>query len=115
MAGSFNVLGQLSADLDEVAYNTIPRVVTVLQEQGDELAKLAKAGCPHESGRLENSIWCSVDPVAMRAEIGPFAFYGHFVEFGTDKMGPRPFMGPAADEFETRFPAAMEKLGGDIL
>ncbi len=52
---------------------------------------------PHKrSGDLAESIWETVDLVNATAVIGPFAFYGNFVEYGTGHAAPFPFMGPGA-------------------
>jgi HK97 gp10 family phage protein len=75
----------------------------------------SRAACPSDSGRLRRSIWYTVRLGGLSAEVGPFAFYGGMVEFGTSKMGPRPFMGPAADQVAPEFERALGNLGGDVL
>lgn len=116
MSGGFNELAQIAAELEQAAFDTLPKVVGLLQEQGDQLAELQRSLCPvGETHRLEDSIWATVDPVNLSVEVGPYAFYGRFVELGTAKMGPQPFVGPSADEFEERWPAALSTLGGEVL
>lgn len=41
------------------------------------------------------------------AEIGPTVEYAPYVEAGTERQPPQPFMGPAADEVEPMFLAAL--------
>ena len=48
------------------------------------------------TGDLKRSIESSISKT--RAEVGPTVRYGRFVEFGTHKDDPQPFMGPAADQ-----------------
>jgi HK97 gp10 family phage protein len=41
---------------------------------------------------------------------GPEAEYAPYVEHGTSRQAPQPFMGPAADEVEPTFYAALESI-----
>lgn len=41
---------------------------------------------------------------------GPEAEYSPFVELGTSRQAPQPFMGPAADEVEPTFYVALEAI-----
>lgn len=111
----FALLNALAADLvaagDEVAFGA-PRVVAAAAER---LKQRARDRCPKDSHRLERSIYVSLDLAGVSAEIGPAAFYGQFVELGTSKMAPRPFMGPAFDETEPEFMAELGALGGGVL
>lgn len=43
-------------------------------------------------------------------EVGPTALYGAFVEYGTSKMAPQPYMGPAFTAVVPGFVAAMEQI-----
>jgi HK97 gp10 family phage protein len=68
-----------------------------------------------DTGYLKNSISREItaDTFAgaggqFGGEVGPTAFYGEFVEYGTSRMEPQPFMGPA---FERRVPAFMAAMG----
>jgi hypothetical protein len=49
-----------------------------------------------DEGRLTDSI--SADFYPMAAEIGSGANHGLYLEEGTDKIAPRPWLKPAADE-----------------
>jgi HK97 gp10 family phage protein len=65
---------------------------------------------PERTGKLKDSI--AISGVRNdEIEIGPdqqgTGFYGHFLEFGTSKMSPQPFMGPA---FENHKDEAQEKM-----
>lgn len=46
----------------------------------------------------------------MTALIGPEAHYGGYVEWGTSRHGPVPYMGPAMDRHVPEFTAALEQL-----
>ena len=47
----------------------------------------------------------------MTAEIGPTASYGVYVEYGTRRMSPQPYMGPALEANAPMF----EKAIGDLM
>jgi len=72
----------------------------------------AKQLAPVDTGNLMNSISTSIEGDgrfgAMSAEIGPTAEYGYYVEAGTSRMGPQPYLGPA---FDRRMPPYMAALG----
>lgn len=52
---------------------------------------------------------------AIRAEVGPTVDYAIFVETGTSRMGPQPFVGPGFDETLPSIEAAVARLGGELL
>lgn len=114
-AQGFDLLNALAADLsaagDSVAYQA-PQVVA---SSAARLQQVAREKCPKVTHRLERSIYVSLDLLNMSAEIGPSYFVGQFVELGTSKMGPQPFMGPAFDEVAPEFEQALAALGGDVL
>lgn len=68
----------------------------------------AKVLCPVDTGNLRNSI--SMSYADLRAEIGPTAYYGVFVEFGTSRMAPEAFMGPSFDRHAHELEAALLKI-----
>lgn len=48
-------------------------------------------------------------------EVGPTAAYGEFVEDGTSRMSPQPYMRPAGDRRIPGFLLAVEKIGEQLL
>lgn len=48
-----------------------------------------------DTGNLKNSVWTGVDGEKLVGNVSVGAEYGAFLEFGTAKMAPRPFMRPA--------------------
>lgn len=52
------------------------------------------------TGRLRNSLTHEVDPDAKAVYIGSNVEYAAFVELGTTKMAPRPYLEPAATKSE---------------
>ena len=65
------------------------------------------------TGFMRNSI--TSDFIGSNADVavgttGPEAEYSPYVEHGTSRQAPQPFMGPAADEVEPTFYAALEAI-----
>lgn len=74
----------------------------------------AKTRAPVDTGFLKGSITTSVSGDgrhgAMEAEIGPEANYGAYVELGTRRMAPQPYLHPAFEAEEPNFVAAAAAL-----
>lgn len=47
-------------------------------------------------------------------EVGPTARHGWFMENGTYKDAPQPYMGPALDKHEGELVSGLEDVAGDI-
>jgi len=103
----------LAADLSEAPFKMQVAGSQALAKAAHDIEASAKINAPVDTGNLRNSI--SADINGMSAEIGPTADYGIYLEYGTSKMAPQPFLGPAFDEVEPGFVRAIEELGGNIL
>lgn len=103
------VVAQLPAKAALGAHQAAERIA-------DDARVRAPEGDPIEDkhpGRLKASIETYDQPegtyVVVRARAGKDQYdesgapYGHFVEFGTSKMPPHPFLVPAAQENEAEF------------
>lgn len=64
------------------------------------------------TGDLKSSIHTTV--TGERAEVGPTVRYARFVEFGTYKDAPQPYMWPAADKHEPELMGEIEKVVGNL-
>lgn len=64
-----------------------------------DLDRPSPAGAPPQrrSGRLRDSVFARVDRNTLRAEIGTDLPYGAYLEFGTVRMAPRPWLTLAFD------------------
>ncbi len=84
------------------------RLFTLQVERG------AKLRAPVDTGALRNSITSSFSGDGLGTgfvgECGPAVNYAPFLEFGTVKMTPRPFLGPAFDAVEPGFLKALEQI-----
>ena len=65
----------------------------------------------NDTGHLTNSVSHRMTgPTEGVVEVG--AEYGVYLEMGTSRMAPRPFLGPAVEKVWPEFEAAMEKITG---
>lgn len=82
----------------------------IIMEKGYFVEEQAKRLCPVDTGTLRSSIHTKYNPVEVAVYIGTnkdamlkasqtgtVTFYAPYVEFGTYKMKPRPFLRPALD------------------
>lgn len=118
MSDSINVdvseLNRLAVTIDNAAKSIGPTGAAVVQKAALDVEATAKAFAPVDTGALRNSIGTDVHGDAssrvVLAVIGPTVEYGPYVEFGTSRMAPRAFMGPALDRHTPDFIAALEQV-----
>lgn len=112
MAGA-DELFDLAADLGKASFAATRKASLVVAKSAHDVERIAKTRAPVDTGALRNSISATVH--TLSAEVGPTVNYAPYLEFGTSRMAPQPFMGPAADATEPGFVAAMEQLADGIL
>lgn len=114
----------LAADLSKAGPATARKAQQVVAKAAADVQRTGAATAqqlfkpPPEgasTGATANSIGVDLENGGLAASIGPTTSYAPYLEFGTRRMSPRPFMGPALDAVEPSFTAAMGQLGGDIL
>ena len=107
----------LEQDLAGVGGRVTPAVAKVIKDGGEAIAKRAKELAPRRSGKLQRSINSTFTAggggTEATAEIGPTAFYGRFVEHGTAKMSPHPYLAPAADAESEAITEAIAKAASE--
>ena len=88
-----------------------------VRRTGFAIVRDAKRFVPVDTGRTRNSIGMNYTGGGdhMSAECGPTTNYAPYLEFGTSRMAPHAFMGPAADRNLPDFVEAIRQAGGDIL
>lgn len=100
---------RLAADLGKAGFSTARKAAQVVAKTAHDIEATAKSLAPVDTGALKNSIGSDIS--ALHAEIGPTVSYGIYQEFGTSRMAPHPFMGPALEQHTAAFLAAVEQLG----
>lgn len=91
-----NRLPHLAAQVHALVANEVKAATFQVEAQ-------AKAKTPVLTGTLRRSIVSRFEAGGLRGIVGPSVLYGKFVEFGTRRMGARPFMRPAAEAVLPRF------------
>ena len=100
-----NNAAQVEAELN----SAIAKALTMIGQQAEGYAKLI---CPVDTGRLRNSITNAIDTEANAVYIGTNVEYGPYVELGTSRRHPHPYLKPAAadhaDEYRAILKGCME-------
>lgn len=115
MAAGFDVseIRALGFDLGKAGLKATATASAAIRKTAFDIEAAAKNAAPVDTGNLRNSI--SSDVGALSAEIGPTAEYGIYVEYGTSRMAPQPFMGPAFDANVEGLVRAMESIADEVL
>lgn len=112
-------LNQLQADLKLAGGKAAVRAALVVKKTAHDIEATAKQFAPVDTGNLRASISTDIHSDALHAtveaEIGPTAEYGAYVEFGTSRMAPRAYMGPALDRHSGAFELAMGQITQGLL
>ena len=110
-------LRKLAADLTKATQTAKSMVGVAIRKGAHDIIALAQEAVPVDTGATKNSIGADLTDtgVEVSAVIGPTTSYAPYLEHGTWKMAPRPFMGPAADAVLPSVEAAILQAGGSIL
>lgn len=114
MAGRTGVTVRVVSNrLPQISAAIRPDVVAEVSKATLDVEARAKAKAPVKTGTLRRSIHSVFSNGGLTGIVGPSVEYGKFVEFGTRRMGARPFMRPAAEAVLPGFAAAVKRaLGG---
>ena len=124
VSADWSEVNELAADLGKAglgaarkAQQVVAKAAADVQRTGAAIAQQLFKPPPEgaSTGATANSVGVDLEDGGLAASIGPTTSYAPYLEFGTRRMSPRPFMGPALDAVEPSFTAAMEQLVGDIL
>lgn len=109
----FSPMQAIAIDLTTASGDAVRKANLALQKTARDIEADAKTLAPVDTGNLRSSI--GVDFGDLSAIIGPGANYGIYVEFGTSRMGPQPYLFPALERRAPGFMKAMEQIGVNIL
>lgn len=99
LASDISGLVEVREDNREAIANAIDRaLVAALEEVGLVAEGYAKRACPVDTDRLRNSITHIVDEDGKCVIIGTNVEYAPYVELGTRRQKPQPFLKPAAND-----------------
>ena len=110
-------LRALAAQLNAAAARSPELVQAVMGKTLADVQGDAQSLAPVDTGNLRSSISRDLvrDDTSITGEVGPTAAYGWFVENGTSRSGPQPYMGPAFDRRLPALEAALGQIAGDVL
>lgn len=86
-----NNVAQVAAALN----SAIAKALTMIGQQAEGYAKMM---CPVDTSRLKNSITNQIDMQDNSVYIGTNVEYAPYVELGTIRQDPHPYLKPAASE-----------------
>lgn len=116
MDADFSEVMRFASDLGEVGPKVLKRARVAVQAVCAQTKRDAQILAPVDTGNLRNSITyeTSLKLGGTSGVVGPTAEYGAYVEFGTSRMGPQPYMGPATERGAASFYAAMDAIAKDV-
>lgn len=85
--------------------SAIAKALTKIGQQAEGNAKLI---CPTDTGRLKNSITNQIDMQENAVYIGTNVEYAPYVELGTRRQDPHPYLRPAASEHGEEYRAILK-------
>lgn len=110
MAGKTGVTIVVKSNhLPQISAAIRPAVVAEVQKATYDVEAQAKAKAPVKTGTLRRSIHSVFSNGGLTGIVGPSVLYGKFVEFGTRRMGARPYMRPAAEAVLPKFADAVKR------
>lgn len=111
----FSELLKLSADLGKASYEVTRKAQKVVAKTAYDIEATAKSLAKVDTGTMRDSIGTTISGGGLTAEVSPTVNYAIYNEFGTRRMAPRPFMGPALERHSGPFVQAIESLSGEFL
>jgi HK97 gp10 family phage protein len=108
---------RFGTDLERASGRVGREAASVVRKSGQQLKTQAQALAPVRTGALMASIEAATSGDgrggAISVTVTPAIRYAVFVEGGTSKMAPEPFLQPALDAVTPDFIAAIEKLAAE--
>lgn len=115
MPANVSDLRKLASDLRAASGTAEKLSRAVVAKTAADIERDAKNRAPVDTGALRNSISHSITGGGMSADIGPTVSYAPYLEYGTSRMAPQPYMMPAADKHLPLFEKAVEQIAERLL
>jgi HK97 gp10 family phage protein len=102
-------LVQLGIDMSKFGITAQIQSAAIVKRTAYQVEATAKQLCPVDTGFLRNSINTTYGAGGgeFAAEVKAGASYAMYVEYGTSRAAPQPFMGPALNAHTDEFEQAM--------
>ena len=107
-------LARFAEDLRESADTLTRRASQVVRKAALDTMADAKTLAPVDTGNLRNSITTDARQGDLVAVVEATASYSAYIEWGTSKMRPQPFMRPAQDRNTGPFIDAISQLAEEV-
>ena len=107
-------LARFAEDLRGNADTLTRRASQVVRKAALDTMADAKTLAPVDTGNLRNSITTDARPGDLRAVVEATASYSAYIEWGTSKMQPQPFMQPAQERNTPGFFEAVSQLAEEV-
>ena len=108
-AGLVEIRENNAEEVEDAINSAIAKALTMIGQQAEGYAKMM---CPVDTGRLRNSITNAIDTEENAVYIGTNVEYGPYVELGTSRRQPHPYLKPAAadhaDEYRSILKGCLE-------
>lgn len=72
-----------------------------------------KGFAPVRTGNLRRSIHTEIGDGGLSAEVGTDVEYSAYVEYGTSRMAPQPYMRPAFEQHAPAYVEGMARIAGE--
>lgn len=101
---------RMAVQLAELGPMTEIMAKTVVKSTGEMTVQIARDLVPVDTGHLLSTITLDIDSDGLGFYAYALADYAGYVEYGTSRMPPQPYMNPAFDRAVTVGEAAMAAL-----
>lgn len=117
MPADTSQLRQLAVDLRGLGPAAVKKSRIAIQKTCADTKRDAQAHAPVDTGNLRSSIGYATKATKGGAsgEVGPTAAYGLYVEAGTSRMRPQPYMRPSFDRHAPLLERILDSLKVGIL
>lgn len=104
-AGVLEIMENNAAQVEAALNSAIAKALTMIGQQAEGYAKMM---CPVDTSRLKNSITNQIDMQENSVYIGTNVEYAPYVELGTIRQDPHPYLKPAAADHADEYRAILK-------